>query len=309
MPVFRSAGISGYVGKRNMMRMHRRKPGFKKRMRFKKRIVKINESLALNKSVYSVVNSYNLKSAVNTVGVQSWQTIAIKNSGADVQAIRGQILAQQANLIVSNQLPEFNINAYIVKIALKNQEQTNAICDLYEVRPRISTLDDPVTALSNIAGQTNGTGINSYTTWGATLFQYPAWCEAFKINRKTRYLLAPGACEMIEIRDTKKQKIDDGRYYAINHTGAQASYADPKYTKYWILCTMGEPTNDSVNLTNVNTSSYKVDVVTREDYHYTYNVSNLNPYNTVADNRGAIANNEQEILVETGAKTVPPTQA
>lgn len=308
MPQFRSAGLSGYVGKRDMMRPHRRSR-FKGKRRFNKKVINAVEKQMLLKQVYSVLTPKQLTAAVNTVGSQSFTTIAIKNSGADVLAIESKIASQVTGINVSANVSEFYVDSYILKLMLKNQEQTNCICDLYEVVPRISTLQDPSTALTDLATQTAGTGVTTSTSWGSTPFQYPSWCEAFKVLRKTRYLLAPGACELIEIRDGKKQKIDLARYRAINASNPSASFADPRYTKYWIMFAMGEPTNDATTVTNVNTSSYKVDIVAREDYHYSFNVNNLSPVNFLTNNLQAIAVNEQEILVETGAKTVPPVQA
>jgi hypothetical protein len=306
MPVFRSAGISGYVGKKNMMTTYRHKKGFKKNNRFRKKVEHIIENNMIQKSVYSVLTPYQLQAAVNTVGAQATKVIAIKNSGADVSAIEVLI---NTHATAQAKIAQYYCDAYILKLALKNQEQTNVIFDLYECRPRISTALDAATALNNIATQTAGTGATTTALWGATPFQYPAWCEAFKILKKTRYLLAPGACEIIEIREPKKQRIDLARYYANAAPGPTTIMQDPKYSKFWMAIAMGEPTNDSVNVANVNTSSFKVDVVAREDYHYSWMIASLSPDNTLLNSLAAVANNEQEILVETGAKTVPPVAA
>lgn len=307
---FRSAGISGYVGKRNMIGRKRKvnRRFMKRKRKFQRKIVNVVDKRMLQKSVYTILRPKQCIAAVNTPSAQDYRTLAIMNSGTDIALIRARIGAALG--ITSNaDTCEFNVDSYILKIAAKNQEQTNCVMDLYECVPRISTQIDPATHLTNVATNTGGTGASTIAYWGATPYQYPAWCEAFKILRKVRYLLAPGATELIEIRETKRRRIDVSRYYLINGTAATGDQQDPRISKFWLAICYGEPTNDSVTKTNVTSSSFKVDFVTREDYHYSYSVASLNPDNTASNNLTAITNNESSTLVDTGASVVPPAQS
>lgn len=307
---FRSAGINGYVGKRSMYIKKRVGKRKRRAMKFGRRINNIVRSGKLEKNIYSVLSTSKAQVAVNTAGGQASNLLATKLSGGDVIAIRGQINTNSGLTAgvgtFSTALSDFYVNAYLLQIMMKNQAQTNAIIDLYETVPRVASLLDPVTQFTAMVGAQLGSATD-YNKWGWTPFQCPPFCQAHKIINKTRYLLAPGATEIIDIRDTRRQKIELCKYYAINDTVAATTMAVPRYTRHFWVIVRGEPTHDNTTKTLISTSSYDVDFVMREDYHYTYDMEEKNSQIGLLNNLGAVAA-EAEILEPTGA-VVAPAQA
>lgn len=311
MPLgFTSAGINGYVGKKTQMRRRRHRRGWKGRLHFTKAIEKIISKKEEKQSIYSVLREYVISNAPNTCGKQAYATVCEKLSGSDVNAIVTQMNTVTGLSTSSLYASQFSLNAFIMQIAMKNQEQTNAIVDLYLLSPRIATQKSPETLLSDLTGRlNNGTISNADLVWGMTPFQVPNFCECFKVLSKTRYLLAPGACELVEVRQAKPKKVDIIKYYGINQVSPSGTTeAVPGYTLYWFAMVRGEPTNDATTKTNVSTSSFKVDFVVREDYHYSYDVSNLSPYMGLSNSLSAVTG-ESSTLIDTGATVAPPAQS
>jgi len=191
---------------------------------------------------------------------------------------------------------KFVINSIQIEIVLKNQAQTNAICDLYECIPRNDTADSVSTMFAQGLIDQNSTSTD--LAYGVTPFQSNALCSLYKILKKTRYLLAPGATEIIEYRDTTPKNIDWER---ITQFGSSASQVYRGISKSWLLVVRGEPTNDSTNkTTQFSTSNAKVDYVTSEIYTYQYAINNA-VQTKYTNNYNALSNAPDVLLESTGA--------
>lgn len=303
---FRSDGIAGYVGKKNLFKRKRQRgKGFKRRNRFRKRVTRIINNNSHQKMVLSVLSSTRLALAVGACeGLQSYTVLAIKNSGGDVAQCVGNINAALG--ITNTNLASYWLHAYNLSIAMKNQEQCNSIIDIYELIPRVATTTSAVTTLA--AESKASAGADQSTDWGYTPFQAVGFCQQFKILRKTRYMLAPGASEIIDIRESRKMCIESSKYFAINDVTATGSQLVPQFSKLWMAFVRGEPVNASVVKTNVSTSTFAVDFVMREDYHYSYDPNDQNPRAAHVVGLPALAD-ENTVLIDTGAIINPPVAA
>lgn len=305
--VYRNVGVSGYVGKSNMMKNRRRRRGYgaKKGRKFAKKVVKIIENNNKVKNVETFIADTRAQAAVNTCGTQSIVQLSVLMSGNDVNAIRGAINGQYTT---NANIGSFTVDAWMCQIVMNNAGQTNTIVDIYECRPRVAVSNiSVVTAITNFTGQMTGASSDS-TVWGWTPYQCPPFCQMYKILRKYRYTLAPGASEIIEYRDRRPKRVELAKYYGIAGATGGTNTDLPQYTKIFFAIVRGVATHDNTTKTLVSTSSFDVDFAIREDYHYSYDPNNLAPAIGKSGAFGAITQ-EAGILIDTGAVLSPPVQS
>lgn len=308
----KSTGVSGYVGKRNLYKHKslpkRRKMRLRKRIRFIERIID-KKDIVKNSQMFLVSN----RLAITASGSQAYGTILVQNSFGDLSQIGNNIVSSMVGGTFANKkIPHFNVNTFSASITMKNQVNANMIVDMYECSPRTNatqSIDNLLsTSLATAAGNnylvTNTNNLD--TSWGTTLYDCPMVTQNYRINRKVRYLLAPGACEIIELRDKRDYKIDMSQFYSIATAPSAGNYLRNK-TKVYFFIVRGEPINDSTTKTNVGTTIGAVDFITHESYFYSYKVDDLAQSVNKQSTIGTITTGSS-VLIDTGA-TVNPSSA
>jgi len=198
---------------------------------------------------------------------------------------------------------KFCITSTAIEVSMKNQFQTNAIVDIYEIIPRQDTATTVSACFGNGMVDQNSSGTD--TTVGVTFFESNLLCSLYKILRKTRYLLAPGATEIFTARSKKRIMIDWERIASVGTSPTQVYRGK---SKIYMAIIRGEPTDDGN--ARICTAPSKVDFVTTEIYRFTYTPNNMVITTAVNTALGPTGTNPVISLLEpTGAVVSGPTGA
>jgi len=302
--VFNSRGLNGYVGKATLARPRHRRGGQRRRRfqkKFKSKVMKVIQDTQLEKNNYHIVNNFR---ASALVGKQIYDQILVKNGGGDLNAVFNLINTGFAGVPgLTNKTMKFFINTYVANITMKNQANTSAIVDLYTMVPRTDLVNSIETYWVNGFADQNSSTL--YQEYGTTPYMNQQVCQNFKIQGKTRYLLSPGAIELVEIRETRKVQIPWERITAVSGTPPAAAATYRGISKVWFVIVRGEPENDSTTKTLVSTSPVSVDFITNETYFYSYFVTDSTK-SDLAKALGTITT-ASTTLVETAATGVVST--
>lgn len=298
-PVYRNNGAPGYVGAKvgYKTRRNRRKGGFVKK------VERIVSNKLLEKANLQITTQKRI--ANTAAGTQAYAVVLVQNSKADLNSIFSHIGTPVAGGQPASTLPsqKFTVTSYCAQIMCKNQSNVSVMVDLFELFPRRDTQSLPDTVFLNSFIDQGSTGQD--TVWGASPFQANAFCTMFKINKKSTYMLTPGATEIIDFRDSKDYVIEYERI-AQNNLGANPIIGYKGLTRYFFAIVRGEPVNDSTTKTNVSTSLYAVDFIMNECYYYTFLPQNV-VQSAISNSFSAVAA-QNSVLIDTGA-TVTPAQS
>jgi len=296
---YRDTGISGYTGRRTLktQRFRRGRKRYRK-SRFVQRVEKVINNKVLEKSNLQIVS--NLRLFATTPGTQSYGNILIQNSYQDLLAMVTQIQATHGGSVpfVNVAALKYTIVTYKAEIDIKNQSNVSVIVDMYECRPRFDQLTTPSGVFQQ--GMSDQVGTGQDVVWGCTPFQSNMFCVAQRIMKKTRYLLAPGACEHIDITDKRDYTIS---YERFAHSSTVLQFKG--WTRTFMFIVRGECENDSTTKTNVNSAPCAVDFLTSEVYYYNYDLQNYT-LSALSSTLGTITTGSS-VLIDTGAIVVPTT--
>lgn len=270
----------GYSQRRVLARS-RRAPKRKifRAKRFGRAVRKAVQNFMLEKANVLLYNTYRVASTNSTTyGTQTCKTILQQNSLGDINLIYGKMktaltVASGGTTIPTGTTPaqKFTITTYIAEIMMKNACNNSVVVDIYLVLPRQDAYGPPEAVMTSSIADQAASGLSN-STFGLTPYMLSGFCTLYKIVKKYRYVLAPGATQAIDYRDNKNYNIN---YERINLQSNLSDDADFKgLTKNWMAIVHGEPINDSGTATEINSSPFAVDFLTTETYYYTYAINN-----------------------------------
>lgn len=264
-----SSGINAQVGKSTMYKSRRpNRRRMKKSMNFNRRVEKALQ--ATLKESNTLIENYSFRLEAGGFGSQNHASICNILTHGDLTNIWNKIGTLFNQVQGSNSVAQkFCIDSYHVELMLKNQGQTATIVDVYDIVPRNDTILSPVAAFAT--GMTDQNASTAYNPldqkWGVTPFQSHLFTTTYKVLNKTRYLLSPGAIEIINVRDSRCRVVD---YERIARLGSNNSQMYRGISRSLYVVIRGEPINDATTKTNVSTSSCAVDFISNETYNYSW---------------------------------------
>lgn len=210
----RDGSGTGVTQQHDMQRQYRYKRMPKrKRMRFKRSARLFTSRLVSSLGTQQVIrnNSVNVTALVTGqqwVGVHLYGmsgTNTTQEIGCDdINSIRA------ADINVSDSGKMFFSNA-ILDLTVRNNATNVLELDMYVVRSRVKNriFANYGAAVTNAIGDTGLIGATqiTYTTRGATPFEFPDVCKYFKIYSKKKYFIGAGQCITAQFKDRKNRVI------------------------------------------------------------------------------------------------------
>jgi len=299
---YRSAGPRGYVASSRMARSRRLpRRSLRRRLNFKKRVVNAIEDRLLEKSQLIINGTQRISAPVSQ---QNYGAVMIQNSYADLQAISTAIVTPVSGGVSGGTLGamKFTVCAYFANLCMKNNCSASSIVDIYCLMPRVDNTQaistQFATGLNTDQKMTNGD-----IQWGVTPYMSNRLCTLNRIMWKKRYVLAPGAVEIVEVSDRFNYEVQNER---LNYVNSNQPLHFRGLTKIYFAIVRGEPVNDSSTKTNLSTSVCAVDFITSETYYYTFSI--LNAVGTTQNGTFQSIVTQNSVLIDTGA-TVTPVQS
>lgn len=293
-------GINGYVSKRRTYTARKPNRGkYRQKLRFQHRVEKAIENSLVEQQQLIQNSTQRIATGANS---QSYGAIVIGLSKLDLTNIFTQIgTTVQGTPALTGKAMRYTVNSQQISICMKNQVQGSTIVDLYELLPRTDTASTAAGLFGT--GMTDQNSTNTDIAWGTSLFDCNAVCSMYKIVNVQRYLLAPGAIELIEIRKSKPVTIEYERILGVSASNGNVYRG---ISTVYLAIIRGEPTNDATTKTNVGTLQTAVDFVVNEKYRYSYSLNNMTQ--TSYNNGFQTVTTPDSILIDTGA-VINPTNA
>lgn len=287
-------GFSGYASGRTVVgkKQSRRKIIYKQK--FNSKVRKALEDVLLNKCNVLITGTKRLSAPAGTQGyleIYNQMDWGIIN---EIFASYSSSIHLPSTTLVAQ---EFTITSCITDLTMKNQTTASVILDIYEITPRTDTVISPSTVFANsFVDQIDST---LDVTYGCTPYMANAFVTNWKILKKYRYLLAPGATEILTYKDSKNYKVSYEKFYQNHTTGGLLYFRG--FTKIFFAILKAEPLNDSTTKSNINTPASAVDIITSSTYYFTYNVNNA--VQTFATGSFGAITTGDSVLLQTGANT------
>jgi len=297
-------GAPGYIGARTGYRSRRRRFNRRGRGRGSALIRKV-QRIVMDKMVEKAniqLQTYTrIASTVNAS--QGYATVLVQNSQGDLTTIYNNINAPSIGPSgpfggTPATAVKYTITGYVADIMMKNQTNASVIIEMYELFPRHDLKFLPSQSFAN--GFTDQGSTGQDVKWGCSPFMCNAFTVMFKINNKRIYMLAPGATEIINFRDSKNYLID---YERLNQTNTAGLIGYKGLSRYFFAIVKGEPVNDSSTKTLVNSGPYAVDFFMNEVYYYTF-LPLAVVSSSLSSALGTITTGNS-VLIDTGATVTP----
>lgn len=203
-----------------------------------------------------------------------------------------------AGTIGQNATRNIYVDKLLWEFELTNTYQIPAHVEFYECISRRDHTEDPLTRISEGLTRealSSTLATPAYQTYGVTPFDSSAFCQYFKVMKKSQILLLPGRVYKYNMYHDIKRKFN------AEDLETQQHYMKG-FTRILLLRVWGTPVNDDVTKTSVLPGTVAIDMMTRKKIMYGIEVPNNPQVVTVINNMPVAAgvNPETFLNPETG---------